>query len=266
MVRDLNGQLQPPRVVLVRGLAREAGHWHGFDRVLIERLAPVKVEHHDLAGNGAQWWRRSSSSIERLAADLRERVWAAGQQPPIVIAVSLGAMASLAWSMRWSGDPIRGLVVINTSVGGLCKPWQRMRIAGLLRTLGALVEADPVARELAILSLTSARFGNDLALAREQALIHERRPVARRNVLRQMLAGARFRAHAPLPRPLPLLVLNGADDRLVDPICSRRIAASFAGRLEVHPRAGHDLTLDDPQWCAEKIADWMARIESVTRP
>ena len=55
-----------------------------------------------------------------------------------------------------------------------------------------------------------------------------------------------------------MLLLNGAGDRLVDPRCSDRIAAAFGLPLHRHPRAGHDLPLDAPDWVAAEVAAFAA--------
>jgi pimeloyl-ACP methyl ester carboxylesterase len=117
--------------------------------------------------------------------------------------------------------------------------------------------ADPVARERAILELTSSEHGHDLELARRYAALHDAQPIARANALRQMLAAARFR-HGAVSSQVPVLMLSSVCDRMVDPICSRRIANAYGAELAVHPSAGHDLPLDDPRWCAEQIITWLA--------
>src|SRR5690606_19447754 len=136
------------RFVLIRGLAREAGHWHEFDVELRERFADAVVERHDLPGNGARFREPSPLAISAMAADLRARVQAADRRAPVLIAISLGAMVCLEWLRSWPEDPIVGLVAINTSIGGICRPWERMRVPAMLHTLRALAERDPVAREL----------------------------------------------------------------------------------------------------------------------
>lgn len=197
-----------------------------------------------------------------MAAQLRASVWAAGERPPILIAISLGAMVCLEWRQRWPSDRIAGLVAINTSTGGLCQPWQRMRPPAMLATLRTLGLRDAVARELAILALTTATHGRDRTLAERHAALHAARPIARHNVVRQMIAAARFRAHA-APSPIPLLLLSSAGDRMVDPACSRILATALTGEIAVHPSAGHDLPLDDPRWCIERVAAWRRIGDSV---
>ena len=243
------------RFVLVRGLAREAGHWQRFDPQLRERFPGALVEHQDLPGNGARWRERSPIDTASMAAALREQVWSRGREPVLLVAISLGAMVCLDWRQRWPADPLLGLVAINTSVGGLCRPWQRLQVPALISTLRTMALRDSVERERAILQLTTSDHREDLELAIQHAALHDARPIARGNALRQMIAAARFRARA-VRSGAPILVLNSSADRMVDPACSRRIADAFAADLATHPRAGHDLTLDDPRWCAEQIANW----------
>jgi alpha-beta hydrolase superfamily lysophospholipase len=59
---------------------------------------------------------------------------------------------------------------------------------------------------------------------------------------------------------LPVLVLNGAADRLVDPRCSRALAARWGAELHVHPHAGHDLPLDEPEWLVDRLVEWSTRL------
>ncbi|HLT34653.1 MAG TPA: alpha/beta hydrolase [Enhygromyxa sp.] len=247
------------RFVLIRGLAREAGHWHEFDVELRERFADAVVERHDLPGNGARFREPSPLAISAMAADLRARVQAADRRAPVLIAISLGAMVCLEWLRSWPEDPIVGLVAINTSIGGICRPWERMRVPAMLHTLRALAERDPVARELAILALTTSAHRDDRRLAERHAAIHRERPIRRLNVVRQMLAAAGFRADHRLPGA-PVLLLESARDRLVDPCCSQALARALAARTELHPSAGHDLTLDDPSWCARRILAWLDQL------
>ena len=42
-------------------------------------------------------------------------------------------------------------------------------------------------------------------------------------------------------------------DRLVSPRCSQRLAAAWKVPLALHPSAGHDLPLDDPDWLLAQL-------------
>jgi pimeloyl-ACP methyl ester carboxylesterase len=150
---------------------------------------------------------------------------------------------------------VAGLVLINTSVGGLSPPWRRLRPAAAAQVAAAMATTDPLARERRIHALTSNRPDGAEATARRWAELAARQPVRRSNVLRQMLAAARYRAPVPMPEPPPLLVLASSADRIVDAACSRSLAYRVPGaRLVEHETAGHDLPLDEPDWVVGEIA------------
>ena len=54
---------------------------------------------------------------------------------------------------------------------------------------------------------------------------------------------------------MPLTVLASNGDRLCSPIASRRLAARLGAPLHVHPTAGHDLPLDDPDWVIARMCE-----------
>ena len=56
--------------------------------------------------------------------------------------------------------------------------------------------------------------------------------------------------------PVPALVVASANDPLCDPECPRRLALRFGAPLVTHPRAGHDLSVDDPEWLAGQVRAW----------
>jgi pimeloyl-ACP methyl ester carboxylesterase len=177
----------------------------------------------------------------------------------LLIAISLGAMVGLSWWLRWPSE-LRGLVGINTSAGRVCPPWWRLQPAAALATFAAMRERDAIARELHVLALTSRVRAGDRELAREHAGLHAREPIAAANVVRQMIAAARFRVPRSLrshARP-PLLLLAARGDRMVDPRCTPALARSLGAAHFLHGDAGHDLTLDDPAWCTARIAEWVA--------
>jgi pimeloyl-ACP methyl ester carboxylesterase len=80
-----------------------------------------------------------------------------------------------------------------------------------------------------------------------------------------MIAAAGFRVDR-CSSSTPVLLLTSARDRMVDPQCSVKLARLLGARLEVHPRAGHDLSLDDPRWCVEQTRAWLAEQSFVTDP
>ena len=76
------------------------------------------------------------------------------------------------------------------------------------------------------------------------------------NALRQLLAAARFRASTQAPA-CPVLLLGSEHDGLVNVQCTRAIARRWGSTVALHPDAGHDLPLDDPQWVINQVRQWL---------
>jgi predicted alpha/beta hydrolase family esterase len=84
----------------------------------------------------------------------------------------------------------------------------------------------------------------------------QQNPVSRRNALRQLIAAARYEAPVSKPVP-PLLILASAQDRLVNPRCSRTLATRWNVTYVEHSTAGHDLPLDDAPWVVRQAMRWL---------
>lgn len=254
---------QPATWLLLRGLTREQRHWGDFVPRLQAAWPQARVIALDLPGNGVRHRERTPASVAALAdfchAELATLASQGVPRPCHLLAMSLGAMVALAWAERHPGD-IAAAALINTSLRPYSRFWQRLRpgnYATLLRHL--LGPGTPVERERTILNLTSrcARSPADTAaLLHEWAGYRSDRPVSAANALRQLQAAARFRASAQ-PPACPLLLLGGAQDRLVDPRCSQALARAWQLPLRLHPQAGHDLPLDAPDWLIEQLQDWL---------
>jgi pimeloyl-ACP methyl ester carboxylesterase len=234
--------------VLLRGLARESGHWSDFPAQLSAALgAPVLTL--DQPGNGSRFNERSPTRVDAMADDCRTQLTARGLAQPVnIVALSLGAMVATQLASS-TPQRVARLVLISTSMRPLAPMHWRLRPAAAAPLLLSLLAADAARLEAAILAATSAR-ADGAAVSRWLAL-RAAHPVSRRNVLRQLLAAARFRA--PAPPPVPTLLLAGRGDRLVDYRCSERIAAAWHCPLALHQWAGHDLPLDDAAWVIDQI-------------
>jgi len=56
---------------------------------------------------------------------------------------------------------------------------------------------------------------------------------------------------------MPLLILAGALDRLVDQRCSLTLARAWQTDIAMHPEGGHDLPLDQGQWVVQRVGEWV---------
>lgn len=240
--------------VLLRGLMREQRHWEDFPCIFGATLRGATVVTPDLPGNGTRNGLRSATRVadmvEFCRLDLRQR----GLAPPYqLLALSLGAMVAVEWAARHP-DEIACCVLINTSMRPFSSFYRRLRWQNYAALARLLLLGGIARQERLILTLTSSQ-GPQRLLARWIAYQQEY-PVRRANALRQLWSAARY--HAPAKRPaMPMLVLASEQDRLVDARCSISLAHRWQATIHLHPNAGHDLPLDDGQWVAMRIKQWL---------
>lgn len=245
-----------PTWVLLRGLMRDARHWGAFPATFAAACPGARIEAVDFPGNGLLHHQPSPTRVEAMAGHVRAELARRGLAPPYrVLAMSLGAMAASAWAEAHP-DELAACVLVNTSLRPFSPPHWRLRPAAwapLLRLL--LGQADARTIETAILRLTSRRAPAEVLA--DWTAWRLRHPVSNANALRQLAAAARYVAPRSAPR-VPLLIVSGGADALVDPRCSARLAAAWKVPLRVHGEAGHDLPLDAGDWLAATVRDWAA--------
>lgn len=243
--------------VLLRGLGREQGHWGAFATELRERLGPDEpVVAIDLPGNGSRCHEASPIAVRQMVHAARHHLQSLRCEPPyVLVALSLGGMVALEWAASEPGE-VQACVLVNSSVATFSPFWRRLRPRASATLLRWFLPVASRRREQAVFEATSNR-PLDPAVLDAWTAIAARRPVSRVNVLRQLLAAARF--EAPCGVTTPALVIVSRGDRLVSPACSEAIARAWGLPLQEHPWAGHDLPLDDAAWLADRIAHWAAR-------
>lgn len=235
----------------LRGLVRESGHWAGFLEKFEAAFPDRKAIPLDIPGNGLRFREASPVSIGAYAEAMRKEFLTKKGEENFLFAISLGAMVGIEWMNRYPND-FSGAVLGNTSLRGLSPIHHRLQPANYGRILKLMMGKDFHVRERTILEMTSHRKDRIAELESEWVEIQKRRPVSVRNALRQLLAAVRF--HPPKAKPsAPILLLNGGQDELVSPACSSALARHWQAPLRVHPSAGHDLTLDEPEWVIEQL-------------
>jgi pimeloyl-ACP methyl ester carboxylesterase len=243
--------------ILLRGLARESGHWGEFPALMQKAFPEATVTSLDLPGSGEFYRGRSPHTLAEMTGHLRRQAETRGllAKPVTLLALSLGGMVACDWLHRFP-EEIYGAVFINTSFKGLNPLYQRLRWQIYTKFIGLLFERDSYRRELAILRLVSNRPELWETTAAQWADFQNQRPMSHFNVLNQLFAAAT--AHLDLAKPVqPLLLLNSKGDRLVDPACSMTIQHQWRCELKSHHCAGHDMTLDDGNWVIGQLQAWL---------
>jgi pimeloyl-ACP methyl ester carboxylesterase len=244
--------------LLLRGLAREQRHWHEFRQLCCERLGADRVHVLDLAGVGTEHRRMPQPSLEWLARDVARRIPAFSAPdgvggPWSVLGLSLGGMIALELCRQFP-HRLRSGVIVNAS-SRLSSGPARLRPGAALGRVRAFLSRDPVRREERVLGLTSALPENErLRYAHLAAEFTHDAPTSRWSVLAQLLAAVRFVPPGRRELAARLLFVCARQDRLVNPRCTRDLAAWYGAESVEHDWAGHDLALDDPLWLCDRIA------------
>jgi pimeloyl-ACP methyl ester carboxylesterase len=251
--------------IFLRGLTRESRHWGDFEQSFRACVPDSRVVTLDLPGNGSLNHLASPTDVQEMTRHCRDEMSHRGLGPPYnVLAMSLGAMVAVAWAHAHPGDIAR-CVLVNTSLRPFSPFYRRLRPRNYFRLLKlALLRGSAREREQSILHLTSRLRPDAADVLNDWIAFRKEHPVSRHNAFRQLCAAARYRA--PLERPAAaLLLLASQNDALVHVGCSQDLAKAWRCELRIHPRAGHDLPLDDGQWVAAQVLRWIAE-QDATRP
>ena len=258
-----NTQSKMPHTwLLLRGLLRESRHWGDFPQQLEQRLN-CTVICSDIAGNGRRFKEESPTSIEAMMEQLRSDLRISElKQPSGIIALSMGAMIATRWLVKYPAE-VAAVAMINTSMKPFSPFYHRLRPSIYLSFLGSYLRRDKLQQEKAILQTTSNMEHDQRAILKQWLQYAVECPVSGRNALNQLTAAARF--SGPLKcGSTPVLLLSSRKDRLVNVLCSAAIANAWQCPLAVHPQAGHDLPLDDPDWVLSQLATWLSAIDMGT--
>jgi pimeloyl-ACP methyl ester carboxylesterase len=245
--------------VLLRGLAREAGHWGPFLPAMTTALPDTDVLALDLPGAGTRlgdtWPESIGAAMEMVRSEARSR--ATPGAPLVLFGVSLGGMIVTEWAARHPGE-LSGVAVGASSAGNVSPFWKRMRPRGLFSIAMGALARDPETRQARVAPMLTNRRDLRDELVRSWAEIERQRPVSRATVAAQLTAARRWRAPASLE--VPALFLVGRGDRLVDPDCTRQLAQRYSAPVVEHADAGHDLTTDATDWVVEELLRFRARL------
>jgi pimeloyl-ACP methyl ester carboxylesterase len=243
--------------VLLRGLMRESRHWGEFPLLLQNDMNEQHIVALDFPGNGSLHAQSSATSVAQMVSYVRTHLKHLGYAPPYsLLALSLGAMVAVAWSERYP-EELEKMVLINTSLAPYSPFYHRLRPRNY-PALTRLLYSSAAQREHQILRLTSTRSRTEnLQAILEQWIAYAKEcPVTRANILRQLKAAFIYRA-APITPHVPVLLLAGQQDQLVDVKCSIKLAQIWGCAIRLHPTAGHDLPLDDGVWVMQQVKGWL---------
>lgn len=242
--------------ILLRGLTRERRHWGSFPELLRHEFPHTRVIALDLPGNGEFNTVTSPLSVPEMASHCRNELARQDVRPPYrLLAMSMGGMVATDWAQQFPAE-VDVCVLINTSFAAFSPLHERLRPRAWPTLLRLLFTRNARSKEQLVFRLTSELAHAPPALLDEWVSIRVSRPVRVLNAMRQLIAAARFRA--PASAPVLTLLLASIGDGLVNARCSKEIARRWNRAIAMHPTAGHDLPLDDGEWVAREVREWLA--------
>ena len=242
--------------ILLRGLTRERRHWGAFPELLQYEFPHARVIALDLPGNGEFNTATSPLRVTEMASHCRNELARQGVRPPYrLLAISMGGMVATDWAQQFPAE-VDVCVLINTSFAAFSPQHERLRPHAWPALLRFLFTRNARSKEQLVFNLTSQLAHAPSALLDEWVGIRLSRPVRVLSALRQLIAATRF--CAPTCAPALTLLLASGGDALVNARCSKEIARRWNCAIAMHPTAGHDLPLDEGEWVAREIREWLA--------
>ncbi len=237
--------------IFLRGLTRGNVHWGEFSSLFKNSNPNSKIEFLELPGNGLNFEEETPTDPHAIIKILRERSILLRENEKIILCgISLGGMIALKWAELYPNE-ISSVTIINSSLKQLSPFYFRLSPFVLGKLFLTFFSSDPEVQEKLILDLTSNNSHNYSLYLKKFQDFSKQYPVSKTNTLRQLLLANNIKVDHSMAKKVRIIASK--NDRLVSFNCSVHLSHFFQQEIIIHPSAGHDLPLDDPQWLIEAL-------------
>jgi pimeloyl-ACP methyl ester carboxylesterase len=234
--------------VFLRGLTRANIHWGDFPQIFQQINPEVKTQFLELPGNGEYFDLQTPTDPKAVVDFLRSKnSFSQTNQKFHLCGISLGGMIALKWAELYP-DEVLSLAVINSSLRQCSPFYERMRANNYFNTIMTLLFDSAEEQECKLLMLTSNSFAKSEKFLSGFIQFAKTNPTSKINFVRQLVLANQIHIQG-LPK-IPVRIISSEKDRLVSAKCSEQICRNFHIQGIIHPTAGHDLPLDEPEWLA----------------
>jgi pimeloyl-ACP methyl ester carboxylesterase len=256
----------PNHWLLMGPLALECALWGDAPDTLLAHVRLVQPSAAffalDLPGTGVYCQERSAGSVEGIVAQLRERIADAGLSGPFGLVASSWACAVAAEWARQFPQELGALVLISPGMRPFSSVFRAVHWELWPTVLSMILgRRSPLPRERRVWRSHTQLRKITLEELRRWRDLRAQHPVKARNGLAHAVAAWRYEASRRRPAS-PVLLLAGKGDTWLDWRISAAISRAWGAAFRLHPAAGHDLLLDDPQWVARSLAEWLLPVGS----
>ncbi len=210
----------------------------------------------DLRGVGASEGAPRTTSMADCAADLHGLLQQLQTGPLVSIGHSMGGYLALECARRLP-QMLRGLVLVATKAGP-----DTPEVAARRRATAEKVRAEGVKAIVEAMAPKMYAAGTHDATMKEhvRALMAS---ASAEGVIAALLGMAERPDSTPMLGTIgvPTLVVTGAEDTLIPPAESEKLARAIPGaRLNVIPRAGHFVACEQPEAFNRALREWLDRL------
>lgn len=235
--------------ILLRGLTRGQGHWGDFPNLLQKK--GVEIEFLEIPGNGTLHKLKTPTEVLEVISYLRSSSrFVSSSESFNILGLSLGGMLALKWA-EFYPEKIGTVAVVNSSLKQYSNFYERLSPQLYMKLLRALFEKDVRVSERHILEMVSNNPNIVEKYLNYFLEFSDKNPVSKENFIRQLILASKVEIKFPIKADLK--IISSAADRLVNPICTHRIAEKAGVDPIIHPSAGHDIPLDEPHWLIEVL-------------
>lgn len=232
--------------ILIHGAGGNSLYWPPE----IRRLAGYRMLALDLPGHGKSGG-YGCQSIRDYAKCVTDWMLGIGAPRAYVAGHSMGGAIAIAMALQFP-QQVRGLVLVGCGNKLSVAPW-------LLEATASAVKFKTAVEKIVQWSFYPETPVRLKKLATQRML--ESRPSGLHS---DLIACDRFETGDQLRSiNCPALVIHGEDDKMIPIAQARFLAASIPNaRLEIVPKAGHMVMLENPKVVSDKITEFFAAISS----
>ena len=237
-------------LLFVHGFPLARGAWQKQGDAL---RASCRVIVPDLRGFGDSEGKPGTTSMAEFAADLHGLLQQLNTGPVVFIGHSMGGYLTLAFARQFP-QMLHGLMLVATKAGADTQQAAagRRATAEKVRAEGVKVVVEAMAAKMLATSNPDAAMAEQvrglMAPSRPEGVIAALLGMAERPDSSPLLAGI----------SVPTLVVTGADDSIIPPAESEKLAAAIPGaQLSVIPRAGHLVAFEQPDAFNRALTEWL---------
>jgi len=238
---------------------------HGFPlsrRTWQKQIEALKSTHRviapDLRGLGENEGVSGSTTMDQFADDIHALLQQLKTGPVILVGHSMGGYIALAFARKYPAM-LRGLVLVATQSGADSPEAAagRRTTAGKVKEEGSKVVVDAMTPKMLAANNQDKKMADlvraFMAPSKPDSVISALLGMAERPDSTSMLASI----------AVPTLVITGADDIVIPPAESEKMAAAIPGaNLKVIPSAGHLVAFEQPAEFNKALQEWLKTVKA----